>query len=473
MFDSKFVALTFSDLSIKAAQLRKSGSSYKALFLAERRLTPNIVFNGKIIDPEQFRENLKAFYLENYPDFKGKEAVIGINDQETFLSIRKIEAGKRITLEQLKPELEGKLPFEWSSTKINLHQEGDLLQITAINGADLAQIQSLFTEVGFRVKLSLPLTLALCDLVKSIKKPSLLLSIEENNLVFCAVVNSLLIFSSTLYLKGQISANTEKILSTLSEIIESSYQKLFPNSETLNSIFLLGREAEILKGFLGEQKYNVEVLPFIDKIAYQYRNDLSNSNRVLVLASVEPRKFKFDSVAASSISKTRSLRAPSRKVLFAALSLFLIVGLLFGLYKFFPKDLFERKKESNQQNTASSSATASAKVATETPKLREATAPATPATKRSSFTIQILNGSGIANAASTASSFLSSKGYKIVSTGNADSFNYLQTQVRVKKSKRTIQQTLTSDLDARYDLVVGSPLPESEQFDIQIVVGKN
>ena len=90
---------------------------------------------------------------------------------------------------------------------------------------------------------------------------------------------------------------------------------------------------------------------------------------------------------------------------------------------------------------------------------------------KADFKIQVLNGTGKVGAATSMRDFLVSKGYTVVGVGNADSYNYQLTTVRIKESKKEVTEHLTKDLEERYAINVGSPLSEGEQFDILIIVG--
>ncbi len=90
---------------------------------------------------------------------------------------------------------------------------------------------------------------------------------------------------------------------------------------------------------------------------------------------------------------------------------------------------------------------------------------------KKNFEIRILNGSGKAGTAFEAKNFLTSRGYKVVSIGNADNFNYQKTVARVKESRQSITSPLTKDLKERYAISVSSFLPENESYDVLIIIG--
>ena len=86
--------------------------------------------------------------------------------------------------------------------------------------------------------------------------------------------------------------------------------------------------------------------------------------------------------------------------------------------------------------------------------------------------IRVLNGSGVAGVASSFKDFIEELGYKVVSIGNANNYDYTQTEVRFKDDFKNYEQTLVSDLSDNYSVTVGSSdLESSDSADIEIIVG--
>ena len=71
-------------------------------------------------------------------------------------------------------------------------------------------------------------------------------------------------------------------------------------------------------------------------------------------------------------------------------------------------------------------------------------APSTPTVSPSSVRVQVLNGSGISGLAAKAAAALTSAGYTVVGTGNADSSKYTQTQVRYGSGASAAAATLAA-----------------------------
>ncbi len=93
--------------------------------------------------------------------------------------------------------------------------------------------------------------------------------------------------------------------------------------------------------------------------------------------------------------------------------------------------------------------------------------------KRSSISVSVLNGSGTPGAAGKVATFLKSLGYTISATGNADTFNYTNISLNVKKGDEAILSLLKSDLAKTYTLDSASAtLPASDTTDAVVIVGK-
>lgn len=88
--------------------------------------------------------------------------------------------------------------------------------------------------------------------------------------------------------------------------------------------------------------------------------------------------------------------------------------------------------------------------------------------------IEVLNGSGVQGEAAKMASFLKGLGYSITSTGNADTFDYTQTVIQIKKSKTEFASQLKKDLSSSYTVhPTIQTLAESEQADAIVIVGAN
>ncbi len=96
----------------------------------------------------------------------------------------------------------------------------------------------------------------------------------------------------------------------------------------------------------------------------------------------------------------------------------------------------------------------------------------TPDLDRADLSIEVLNGSGEPGAAGDAEAILEDAGYEMIETGNADSYDYEQTQVSVKESEKAFLQLLLNDLKDEYSISSESAfLEEDYDYDAQVIIG--
>lgn len=91
---------------------------------------------------------------------------------------------------------------------------------------------------------------------------------------------------------------------------------------------------------------------------------------------------------------------------------------------------------------------------------------------RSTITVEILNGSGAPGAANKAKTILTGLGYKVVNTGNADSFNYEKTVIQVKSTKSNLLPLLKKDLSSTYTIGDASSSLANSTAGARIIIGK-
>lgn len=92
---------------------------------------------------------------------------------------------------------------------------------------------------------------------------------------------------------------------------------------------------------------------------------------------------------------------------------------------------------------------------------------------RRDLLVKVLNGSGVPGGAKKAASVLEELGYKVVETGNADSFDYEETVIKIKEGKKNLLSLLTNDLKSHYTVSSEKfELGEEEEADALVIVGK-
>lgn len=91
---------------------------------------------------------------------------------------------------------------------------------------------------------------------------------------------------------------------------------------------------------------------------------------------------------------------------------------------------------------------------------------------RADLKIIIQNGSGVAGAATKASSLLKKLGYDVVSSGNADNFDYEGTTIQVKTTKKAYLDILKRDLAEEYTIDTATSTYAGDEADAVVIIGK-
>jgi len=116
---------------------------------------------------------------------------------------------------------------------------------------------------------------------------------------------------------------------------------------------------------------------------------------------------------------------------------------------------------------------ATGKTPTPTIKVSSDTVDKTSGLDRKTLNVEVLNGSGTPGAGKKAADLLTGLGYKVVSTGNADSYDYATTEISTKSTKKTFLPVLEKDLSAAYTVKSDTtPLTASSSADARVIVGK-
>lgn len=476
MFGSRFVTIVFTDTSIKIAKASPSARVVKISFLAKKNLPQSTVFNGRIINENIFRESLKSLYLETFDQTKTKNLILGLNEQESFITSIKFDKKPKDLKKNITQYLINKLPFDLSKAVINYKLVApNTFQIIATKSETLSLLTNVFNDVGYNLQIIVPIPLVFPTIVGNQPFPYLVVSSGEE-ITYILVVKNTVTFSSTIKLKNKISESDKEILKVASEIIEEKYG--LTNQEQLRNVYIFGSNANILKGFFSSVGFNTQVIGSISNPTKQAGYDVSDFSNCIALSFYDDSILSFKKFTQKSPGDAvtpYAKKLPKLKyviffllILLAATFAYLfrsqIGSMFFSEPKEYPKSLNQvsQSASAKPENTPSSNQNESSPSAQ--PK-RE------PVIIKKNYKIMVLNGSGRAGAAGEAKTFLESKDYLVVGTANADNFNYSATQIRVKKSKEEISALLTRDLKQRYSISVGSSLSEAESYDVLIIIG--
>jgi hypothetical protein len=92
---------------------------------------------------------------------------------------------------------------------------------------------------------------------------------------------------------------------------------------------------------------------------------------------------------------------------------------------------------------------------------------------RSKLTVTVENGSGVEGVAGKAADVLKTFGYNIVSTGNADNYDYQGVTIKVKSDQKDFVNLLKQDLSKDYTVTASSSdLPSDSSTQAIVIIGK-
>jgi cytoskeletal protein RodZ len=188
----------------------------------------------------------------------------------------------------------------------------------------------------------------------------------------------------------------------------------------------------------------------------------------------------MEEISYAGPSNSGGKRLSKRLLVFGGL--FLLVLLLLGSAIYF----ITREKSPKSDDSAKAVVTPENKEASPTPTIEPSVSPSTTPSKsvsksptpstvaaKSDINIAVQNGSGVTGAAAKAAAVLKAVGYTISSTGNADTSDYTDVTVKVKKSQKAELTTIEKALAKDYTVgTTSSDLPESASYDVLVIVGK-
>lgn len=92
---------------------------------------------------------------------------------------------------------------------------------------------------------------------------------------------------------------------------------------------------------------------------------------------------------------------------------------------------------------------------------------------RSKLSVTVENGSGEAGVGAKGSTFLKNLGYDVISTGNADNFNFTNVTIQVKASQKAYLPLLNKDLSTSYSVgSTSADLTATSSADALVIIGK-
>lgn len=188
------------------------------------------------------------------------------------------------------------------------------------------------------------------------------------------------------------------------------------------------------------------------------------------------------------LEATPAFAAPGKKKINKRF-VYLIIAVLLIILSFFAYNIFGKSQKQDINDVPAVTAPTDFPTSTTEPTSSESPTPSptnTPTPKptvnpvdkttgldRSKLSVTIQNGSGVVGAAGKASDILKNLGYDVISTGNADNYDYSNVVIQVKSSDSDFLDLLKKDLGGSYTIgTTSANLSSSFSSDALVIIGK-
>lgn len=168
----------------------------------------------------------------------------------------------------------------------------------------------------------------------------------------------------------------------------------------------------------------------------------------------------FSKPPMTTTRESKGIRLPKELILFVVI--FLVT---FGLFYFI----------ANSKNGGISLPIMASPTETPTPSPTEVPPTPTPTIEvdRATVKVQVLNGTGVAGQASSIRTILEKAGYEGITTGNAERYDYEQSEVQIRKEKAYLEAVILADITESISSPTVTELDETETVDVVIIIGKD
>ncbi|MFC1790712.1 LytR C-terminal domain-containing protein [Patescibacteria group bacterium] len=440
-------------------------SQSKILYLAEKKLrVVKVGFkkNQPVVEKEVQKdfstETLAKVLEEIKKELKTSSWRVLLPENKVYLQLLEFPVGMALTrdlvLEKAQEAVPEKLEegyFDWK--QVGADKEAIKIQVLATAKKDLVILQEAAQKAKIKLEAFESPAFALARQTAAEKEPQLII---YQNLAVAAFQGQ--VFGVMLLDK---STQSEEELEKFQSFIKDKWGIELKTSalEVLDPVFGLALKEDL--GGKDEQVLNLTP----PKLAINFKKKKEMASTL----PVEEDATQEDGVSEiSSGSETEPIEEEKpkvyKKLLIIAGAVLVVCGLVVGgviLYRNL------RKEEVVEPEPVPVAAEV-----TPTPTMMPEPTPA-PELDREDLTVQVLNGSGTPGLAGVAKDFLEGLGYPEVETGNADSYDYEQTEIAIKDSKAAYLALLQEDLEDDYFLSTDSAvLAEEDNFDAVVTIGK-
>jgi len=403
------------------------------------------------VKKEYALDNLSSLFLDVKNDFGSKLVSVLIPEKRVSLQILKFpakkEINKNVVFNELQKITRKKLDKEYFDLAKVLEKDDQvLIQVLSAEKDYLSLIDQGASSAGVVIDVFEPVSFSLARQTTAQETAHIIVYPMKKKAVICIAFAGKVLASAS-EIKPKIEKRKEKMISLVKQdrdiVVDSSFQ------EPLDPIVGLAiRSKEKSLGALMIKSRQV----FTKK-----KNQVTKESRI-------PSADKKEKQPSTPVVKKKKNLSGLKKVALLSLIVLLVAALIFGL-----SFLYKNAQNKEQDNSSQ------AELSTPTP--AEDTAPTVASIpvvvlERADLVVRVLNGSGTPGVAGIAMEILEDAGYESVSAGNANTYNYEETEISIKSEMEAYLSMLIEDLSADYKIgTSAADLDEDSQYHAVVIIG--
>ena len=274
--------------------------------------------------------------------------------------------------------------------------------------------------------------------------------------------------------------NGEKI----QDILKQKTADYEAQGNKLNRLVLSGKDSETVRQDTFTKQVGVWTNPLkriIPNFYQEYVKMLSGQNEQVLpvleydgpigafILNVENKTFSLLNKSNNVVNVTGDVMTASKKIPLKPILIFLATFIVVGISLFF---IFTKVRW-GQITPSFALFPPKSPSPTLAPTLPPPTATPAVSVKRSEIKIKVLNGSGVRGKATEVKDQLKTLGYEEILTDNADNFDYLVTEIQVKKGQSALANLIKTDIADNVSTPKITELKADEVADAVIIIGQD
>ncbi len=479
------IYLYIGNNQIKLLFLKKTLLGQHETFFFEKKHEIKLLEKGHVANIDLLASSIKEALTQASPNPIDKREVFLILPQEAFYFLRTevpVDIAQSAMSSFIYDKARASLPVAvddcLSDFFIQENQQQKILSFFALEKNILEDFRRALALIGLRIIFVLPDTLAYFKLFEKTlrreKKENIFYVTYEKN-----ITDGYLFDSSGLNSQEKWHLELKDNL-TIEEELKKQVSEFENKGKRLNRIILSGADSENIRQDTFTKAVGVWTNPLKRIIPNFYQDYLKliivNQNKKFPILNLdvcfgafifhqENKNFSLLKNGAKLLRKKDPIKLPSlsmpKREVFIFISSFVLSFLFFLLVS----------KSGLNLSSFKIPKLGAEKLVKVSPSPLPPTPTPTLSIKKEEIKIKILNGSGIAGKASELKDILKDKGYQEILVGNADNFDYEQSELAVKKSKSEIADLIKNDLGDYLKIGKQKELEEEESADITITFG--